>query len=71
MWYTQKTEALVDSEESSAIDVTTVAHAVDAHDTKLVGNFVNHTVVFHANTPVVLSAGQFALAIRSRIVPSA
>ena len=47
--------------------VAAVAHAVDAHDADLVGNFVNHAVVAHADAPVVFASGQLATAGRARI----
>ena len=42
-------------------------HAIDPHDANLVGNFVNHTVVAHADAPVGLGARQLAATGRARI----
>ena len=53
---------------NSAIHLTAVAHTVDAHDANLVGNFVHHTVVAHADAPVAFAAGEFAATGRARVV---
>jgi hypothetical protein len=50
-----------------AIDFTTVAHTVDAHNTCLVGNLVNHPVIAHADAPVVFASGQLAAPRSSRM----
>ena len=47
----------------SAINFAAVAHAVDAHDANLVGDFINHAVVAHGDAPVVL-AGETGVALR-------
>ena len=53
----------------SAINLTAVAHAVDAHDANLVSNLLNDAVVAHADAPVVLATGEFAAAWWARVVP--
>jgi hypothetical protein len=50
----------VQSSRTSAISVAAVAHAVDAHDAKLVGNLINYPLVAHADAPVVLAPDQLA-----------
>ena len=44
-----------------------MAHAVDPHDTNLVGDFVNYTVIAHADAPVVFASGQLAATGRARV----
>ena len=50
-----------------AIHLASVADTVDAYDTNLVGNLVNHAVVTYADTPVVLAPDEFAAARRARV----
>src|SRR5713101_9930355 len=65
--YTTLFRSVSKSRQSSPIDFTPVAHAVDAHDANFVGNLVNHAVVAHANAPVISAAGKFATARWTRI----
>lgn len=44
-----------------------MAHALDAPDANLVGNFINDAVVAHADAPVVFAPGEFAAAGPARV----
>jgi hypothetical protein len=37
-----------------------MAHTIDPHDTDFVGDFIYHTVVAYADTPVIFAAGEFS-----------
>jgi len=53
--------------KNSAINFTPVANAVDAHNPNLIGNFVDHPIIAHANAPVMLATKKLAATGRARI----
>ncbi|MEO6244403.1 MAG: hypothetical protein ABIQ12_03125 [Opitutaceae bacterium] len=46
-----------------------MAHAVDAHDTDFVGDFIDHALVTHPNAPVVFPAREFPATMGPRVRP--
>ena len=63
----RKRTSLVLCTSTSAIHFAAVAHAVDADDANLVGDFVNDALVAHADAPVVFASGQLAATGRARV----
>ena len=57
----------VEFKTMSAVNLTAMAHAVDAHDANFIRYFINDPVVAHADAPVVFTADQFATAGRTRM----
>jgi hypothetical protein len=45
-----------------------MSHAINSHNSNRIGNLIDHTIVAHANPPVVLRSSEFAAANRTRIV---
>ena len=53
--------------EATSIDLSPMAHASDANDTNGICNLINHPVISHPDTPVIVSPNQFAATCRTRI----
>jgi hypothetical protein len=45
-----------------------MSDAINSHNSNRIGNLIDHTIVTHANPPVVLCSSEFAAANRTRIV---
>jgi hypothetical protein len=46
----------------SAVNLSTIAHAINSHNSNRIGNLIDHTISADANPPAVLRAGEFAAA---------
>ncbi len=53
---------------SSAINFAAMAHTVHAHFASSIRNLINDTVVAHSDAPIILAAGEFATAVRPRVL---
>jgi hypothetical protein len=53
---------------SSTVNFAAVPDTIDADNPDRIGDFVNHTIVAHADAPVVLAAYQLATTSRARVV---
>jgi hypothetical protein len=60
-------QSLVASFRRSAINFAAMSHAVNAHHSDDIGNFVDDTVVTHSNSPIAVGSSKFPATSWARI----